>query len=302
MKIIEQHSTTLHAAPVYAITRGPIDNMFFSASADHFCVLWTKQPLQQQPLAVKLEKPAYAVLFIAPFQLLVVGNSEGAFHIIDYKSKIESRLIQHHQKGIFDFAFDAADNQLLVAGGDGVLSVWSMPEVELIRSIPLCENKIRQLSIDKDNNLVAVACGDGFVRVLDLVFFNEIATISAHEEGATSVAWHPTKPVLVTGGKDAHLKCWNINDQFANVLSIPAHQFAIYSIVFDETGQYCATGSRDKTIKIWNSTSFEPLLKIGPGVEGHSHSVNKLLWIGQQLVSCGDDRKICCFDISDENG
>lgn len=297
MKAQLQHSVLNHSAAVYGLSQGPTSDTFFSASADHFAVLWKLDGLKQEPFAVKLEKPAYAVLFIPQHQLLVVGNSEGEFHVIDFQRKEEIKLIAHHQKGIFDFAYDVADNQLLVAGGDGILSVWSLPSFQLVRSIPLCDYKLRQLSIDAAQNFVAVACGDGVVRVLDLVFFNETATINAHDEGATAVAWHPIKPVLVTGGKDAHLKCWNVNDHFSNVLSIPAHQFAIYSIVFDETGNYCATASRDKSIKIWDSTSFEPLLKIGPGAEGHSHSVNKLLWIGEELVSCGDDRKICCFGI-----
>lgn len=300
MKATTFHTISTHAGAVYGLSNGPTEDSFFSVSADHFAVLWKLDGLLQEPFAVKLEKPAYSILYIRQHNLLVVGNAEGAFHVIDFTLKKEIRLIAHHSKGIFDFAFDAADNQLLVAGGDGVLSVWSVPGFLPVRNIPLCDAKLRQLSIDSANNFVAVACGDGFVRVLDLVFFNETATIDAHSGGATAVAWHPHKPVLVTGGKDAHLKCWNINDVFTNVLSIAAHQFAIYSIVFDHTGKFCATASRDKSIKLWDSLTLEPLYKIGPGEEAHTHSVNKLLWIKETLVSCGDDRKICVFGIASD--
>lgn len=242
-----------------------------------------------------MEHAVYSMSCIKEYGLLVAGLSNGDLHVIDLDKKVELKHIQHHHQGIYDFAFDRLDHQLVVAGGDGMLSVWSLPDFRLLRNIPLCEQKIRQLAISHDQSMLAIACGDGKVRITDLIFFNEIGTIDAHEDGATSVAWHPEKPVLVTGGKDAHLKCWNINDSFNNVLSIPAHQFAIYSIVFDNSGKYCFTASRDKTIKIWDAHDFSPLQRIGPGAEGHTHSVNKLIWKNEQLISCGDDRKINVF-------
>ncbi len=242
-------------------------------------------------------KPAYSAIFIDKYQLLIVGNSLGEMHMIDFENKKEIRHILHHTKGIYDFAFHVEDNVLLVAGGDGVLSVWSLPDLELIRNIPLCEEKIRQLAISPDYNKIAIACGDGKLRVLDHSYYNEIATIDAHKDGCTAVAWHPTKPVLVTGGKDAHLRCWNIADAYKEVLAIPAHFFAIYSIVFDDTGKMMATCSRDKTIKIWDAMTFDPLQRIEPGATGHTHSVNRLLINKQSLISCGDDRKIIAFEI-----
>lgn len=273
-----------------------MDDHFFSCSADHFVALWKSKPLSQQSLAIKHEHAVYACTYIPDYHYLIAGLSNGDFHVIDTEGKKELRHIQHHHQGIYDFAFDRSDHQLIVAGGDGQLSVWSLPDFKLIRSIPLCQEKIRQITISSDQSMLAIACGDGKVRVTDLIFFNEIGTMDAHENGATAVAWHPVKPVLVTGGKDAFLKIWNVNDQFKPVLGLPAHQFAIYSIVFDETGQFCFTGSRDKTIKIWDAMSFSPLQRIGPGTDGHTHSVNKLLWLNKHLVSCGDDRKINIYE------
>ncbi len=263
-------------------------------------VQWNVNDLTQLPFAVNLTKPAYSAIFIDKYQLLIAGNSLGEFHVIDFENKKEIRHIVHHTKGIYDFTFHEENNVLIAAGGDGILSVWSLPEFELIRNIPLCEEKIRQQAISPDKKSIAVACGDGKLRVLDHEFYNELATIDAHKDGCTAVAWHPTKPVLVSGGKDAHIKCWNTKDAYKEVLSIPAHQFAVYSIVFDDEGKLMATCSRDKTIKLWNASTFEPIQRIDATTNGHSHSVNRILLSKQTLLSCGDDKKIISFEIIDD--
>lgn len=289
------HSNQSHSSAVYGLCDHHAEGYFFSCSADRYAVLWYDDPLSQQALAIQMEYAVYAITYLKDHGLLIAGLSNGDFHVIDLLQKKEVRHIQHHRHGIYDFAYDRTDHQLIIAGGDGTLSIWSVPDFRLLRSIPLCEQKIRGLALSEDLSMLAIACGDGKVRVTDLIFFNEIGTIDGHEDGATSVAWHPKKPVLVSGGKDAHLKCWNINEQFRQVLSIPAHQFAIYSIVFDIHGKYCFTASRDKTIKVWGAQDFTPLQRIGPGSDGHNHSVNKLLCKGQKLISCGDDRKVNVF-------
>jgi len=271
-------------------------NTVFTASGDRFIAEWNLDTLQPEPFAAKLSQPAYAVLFIEEFELLIAGNSVGGFHVIDVGEKKELHLFNIHTNGIYDLAFDKLRNQLIVAGGDGVLSIWSIPDFQLLRKIPLSGRKLRQLAISETKDFVAVACGDGSIRLLDLVLFNEIKNISAHENGVSAVSWHPTKPVLVSGGKDALMKCWNIKDDYAEVLSLPAHNFAIYSVAFH--GSICATASRDKTIKIWDSASFEPLQKLDVKSGGHSHSVNKVLWMGQKLVSCGDDRQVIVWKIN----
>ena len=286
-----------HGAPVYGLAAGRSSHTFFSASGDKFVTEWNADNQSQEAFAVKLEHPAYAVLFVKNYELLLVANSLGGLHVINLENAIEERYILHHSNGIFDLQLDERNDTLYVAGGDGVLSIWQLPSFELLRSIKLCDGKLRQIAIQTERNLIALACGDGELRILENSFYNEIYTIIAHKEGVTSVAWHPSKPVLVSGGKDAYLRIWNLEKQNSQLLEIPAHNFAIYSIVFSPDGLLMATSSRDKTIKIWNAVTLEPILKIDSKIGGHSHSVNKLLWIdNSRLVSCSDDRSIVIFE------
>jgi WD40 repeat protein len=280
---------------VYSIAKGASNTSVFSGGGDQYIAQWDFMSGKQMPFAAKLSSACYAVIYIEKYHLLVAGTSTGDFHVIDFFNRIELKHLLHHSSGVYDLVFNETDNQLLVAGGDGVLSVWSLPDFKLIRSIPLCEGKLRQIALTGDNSMLAIACGDGHVRVLDPIFFNEMATIVAHAEGATSVAWHPSKPVLMSGGKDAMLRSWNVNENYREIASLAAHLSTIYTIRFHEDQPIFATASRDKTIKIWDAQTLAPLARVDTGAHGHTHSVNKVLWMGNALISCSDDRRIATF-------
>ncbi len=286
------HVFSDHSAAVYSIARGRSENTILSASGDRFIAEWDLAAQHPLPFAVNLGHPAYAVCYLPTYDLLLAGNSIGGIHVIQTSEKKELAYIVQHHHGIYDFLYDEQRNQVIVAGGDGNLSVWSIPSMELQIVIPITEGKIRQLAMSPDRNQFSAACGDGKVRIFEPVFFNEIFTLNGHEGSATSVAFHPTKPVLISGGRDAFLRFYRLQDG-AEILDIPAHRFAIYSISFNPEGTICATTSRDKTIKLWTADTFDPLDKLDVTSGGHSHSVNRLLWADNQtFVSCGDDRKI----------
>ena len=112
---------------------------------------------------------------------------------------------------------------------------------------------------------------------------------------------HPTKKVLITGGKDAMLKVWNTDVNYQHLLTIPAHNWALYSIIFSSDNQYMITASRDKTIKIWDANTLDLLERIDyKSHKAHTHSINCLYWPQGKdyFISGGDDKKIMAWKIS----
>jgi WD40 repeat protein len=103
---------------------------------------------------------------------------------------------------------------------------------------------------------------------------------------------------LLSGGRDAMLRVWDVERDFALHSEQPAHWFTVNHIVFSPDGQLFATASRDKTLKIWDATDFR-LLKVVDTVRhgGHINSVNRLLWLPGCLVSCSDDRTAMLWQV-----
>ncbi|MBK9760247.1 MAG: WD40 repeat domain-containing protein [Flavobacteriales bacterium] len=281
-----------HRGAVHAIAGTAHPNLFFSASGDGRVVRWDTRTPDAGELIADALKSIYTIHHDQERKLLFIGNSEGGLHVIDLVEREEVRLLQAHKRGIFRI-IPFGNERIICSGGDGTISVWKVPSMELERQIPLSEEKIRGMSISPDGSMLAVASLDGSIRVLETTDMNEIHRLTGHKTGAASVCWHPKKPVLISGGRDGQLRFWRTSSNFKAIQAIPAHRANIYGIAFNPDGSLCATASRDKTVKIWDAKTFDQLDRIDLKNGGHTHSVNDVLWCADGcLLTASDDRSI----------
>ncbi len=285
-----------HSGPIYTVTSF-YPGKVLTGSADKFVAAWDPEKRLPDAFSVKSEAAVYCTLYVEEKALLLVGQSTGGLHLIDLRSKTELKHLKWHEKGVFDVLYHKKRNAIYSLGGDGTFAVTHAETFELIRHIPLTDKKLRQVILSPDGHTLAIACGDGNIRFLDDDLYNEVYTIEAHKNSVYAMAFHPLKPILISGGADAMLRVWNGEKNYEKMLEIPAHNFSIYSIVFDPSGQFFATASKDKTIKIWNAQTLDMLQRIDIKSGGHRNSVNKLLWSENHgLFSVGDDGKLMIWE------
>lgn len=264
---------------------------FLSAGSDGTVVRWRAGSAEEGIAVAQLPRPVFSM--VRSGDVLVTGLDDGSLHVLDVAARSEQRHLTLHTNGAFAFAWDTGRARLLSAGGEGSLAVWHWPSMDLVRQIPLSDAKLRSAVMSRDGHWLAIGASDGRVHVLDTADHNELITLDAHAGGAYGLAFHPAKPVLLTGGRDGKLCAWKMEGQWQRVLEVPAHQGSIYSAVFSPDGSRLATASRDKTIKLWDAATMEPLLKLDRSSGGHTHSVNALAWLDDRsLVSAGDDKRV----------
>jgi WD40 repeat protein len=289
-----------HSAAVYVLVNGSREGTVFTGSADNFVAAWDLENLQADQFAVKLDATVYSVCFIEEFNWLVIGLITGAIHVIDLKSKQEVKHFTHHKAGVFDIQYSTVHKCFYTVSADGSFSIWDAATLQLQRTITLGSDKLRSIALNADHSLIAIAGGDTKIRLFDTQLYNELYTLEGHEKSVNTVRFHPNGKWLMSGGWDAHLRFWDVEDGFKLIRSIPAHNFAIYSIVFSPDEKLCATGSRDKTLKIWDASSFELIQRLNRKAGGHLNSVNKLYWSDYKnyLISTGDDRSLIVWEVS----
>ncbi len=142
------------------------------------------------------------------------------------------------------------------------------------------------------------------IRILEAGSLTLLKQLDTHTNSVFTLAFSPDGRYLLSGGRDAHLKIWEVSNDFAEKQSIVAHMFAINHIEYSPDGNYFATCSMDKSIKVWHSDEFRLLKVIDKARHaGHGTSVNKLYWstYRNQLVSCSDDRSISVWNIDFNN-
>lgn len=278
---------TGHRSGVYALAPGDRPGTFLSAGGDGQIVRWGLDRPDDGELIASVDEAVYSVHHAVNERLLFIGEQQGGLRVLDLESKREIRRMEVHRKGIFSMV-PLTDGRLACAGGDGSISIWRVNGVELLRQIPISDQKVRALEVSPQGRWLASGDSEGQLRLFDTTDLNEHHRSHAHEGGCHSVAWHPSKPVLVSGGKDGYLRLWHKDGHL--VLAVPAHSGTIYRIAFSPDGSVCATASRDKTVKLWDAASFDPLQRLDRSSGGHAHSVNAALWVDRTLITAGDDR------------
>jgi WD40 repeat protein len=288
------HSFLGHQGAIYALHQMAETSSFLSGGNDGWLVKWQ---IEQPELGVNLATIPGAILsiyYLPSENICVVGDLNGVIYWLDLNNpNITPKAIAHHKKGVFSILH--LDGHLFTAGGDGFFTKWSIRDQIPLESIRLSFKSIRCVEYDYQKDEFALGCSDGAIYWVDNSTFNLKESWSAcHLPSVFSLAFHPDKERMISGGRDALLKVWDRKDgQLLQV--IPAHRFTINHLILNTEGNLLFTASRDKSIRVWDSANFNLLASLnGLKGQGHQNSVNRLLWFQKQqtLLSASDDRQI----------
>ncbi len=297
IQIKQIHRFTGHSGAIYCLSEAEGESLILSGSSDQFVAGWNLKTLQPDKFAIKLQATIYRILYVPERNLLLIGNANGEIHCIDLESKQEIKNLKVFNSGVFDLKYQ--DNQFFAASAEGLIAFGNLDTLEIEKLVKVSDSKVRQLDVSPINNLLAAACGDGFVRIFDVQKRVLIQEFLAHNLSANAVKFKKNGKLL-TGGRDAYLKQWDTSNNFSLEKSIPAHNYAIYSIALQTNGNLIATASRDKTVKIWDE-NLNVLYRLDKaGFDGHLNSANTLLWHKPTgyLISASDDRSIIVWEVT----
>ncbi|MFK8102730.1 MAG: WD40 repeat domain-containing protein [Saprospiraceae bacterium] len=301
--IHKQAQLTGHKAAIYALAPGKMPSHFFSAAGDNWVVEWDLSSPEQGKLIAQVETGIFSLCHLPKYQKMVAGNRLGGIHWIDLQKPTATKNIAHHQAGVF--ALLPLGEQVLSAGGEGMLSLWSIEAQRCLESFHLTNQHLRGIAYSPQRKELAVAASDHAIYFLDATDLRLKHKIEkAHDNSVFCLRYTPDEKYLVSGGRDAQLKIWSVADTFTLSKSIPAHMYTVNALSFHPDGQWLASGSRDKTIKIWDTANWElrsvvDVVKNG----GHINSVNDLYWSTHEntLISASDDRSLMLWNIEAAN-
>ena len=281
------------------LERGLSDDQFFSTGGDGQVVRWRLDRPDLGELIAMVPASVYALALYPPTGLLWVGQNYEGIHVIDPALKQEVASLKLTSAAIFDIKF--YKNDAFVALSDGVLAVVDAEALVVKKHLKASDQSARCIAINPVERELAVGYSDNSVRIFDLIDYSLKRVISAHMNSVFTLAYSPDFRYLLTAGRDAHLKVWDVEKGYTLQNDIVAHMFAINHLTFSSNGRLLATASMDKSIKIWDAETYR-LLKVVDRARhaGHGTSINKLLWTDtHQLLSASDDRTISVWKLSE---
>lgn len=287
---------TGHKDCVYTLCGGRSDNSFFSAGGDGYVVEWTKADLGK-PIA-KVENSVYAMFNIAAENKLWIANNSKGLHLIDTQEMREILNVPLGKVSMFDI--QKYGNSLIVGDNIGFLHVLDLESNKFVKHLEVAQKSVRCMAINSKKNELAVGFSDWKIRIYDLSDFSIKKTIDGHENSVFSLQYFGEDSLLISGGRDAQLMVWDVENDYERVECIPAHLFAINHIIYVPEFELLVSCSMDKSIKLWGAKDLE-LKKVIDKSRNASHgtSINKLLWREKDrvLLSASDDRTISMWNL-----
>ncbi len=286
-----------HRDCIYALEFSLHENCFYSGASEGYVVEWNTETRGDGKLIVNIKKPIYSLLLDNNFKQLFCGTSTGNLHIIDLKENREIKNIEAHSLGLFDIKL--LDEHFITSGGDGIIKIWNLQDFTLLKSIKASDKSARVIAINDVTKEFAVGFSDWRISIFNSENFTLNKTLESHTNSVFSICYSPNGNYLLSGGRDAILKVWDIKNNYQLILEIPAHTLQIKCVAYNPTGNLFATVSMDKTIKIWDADNFE-LLKVIDHARNDSHinSINKLVWVNDtNFITCSDDKQIMVWEV-----
>jgi WD40 repeat protein len=288
-----KHHLEGHISAIYALCTDA--EACYSVGGDGWLVRWPKDNPDPGTLIAKAEAQFYSVARTDTG--FVAGDMNGGVHWLSTQPEVPHLHIAHHKKGCFGLL--SLGDYLYSCGGDGVLTRWQTKTRRSLESLQLSTKNLRALAYDAHTQTLAVGASDGNIYLLDeRTLAVKQTLLAAHRFSAFSLAFSPDGQWLLSGGRDAMMRAWEVGDDYSLAWSQPAHLYTVNSIVFSPDGQLVATASRDRTVRLWDATTLalQSTLQAARNL-GHRHSVNSLVWLDNQtLVSAGDDRQVVFWD------
>jgi len=288
---------TGHRDSIYALEAVPQSAAFFSGSGDGMIVQWKLGSDEGEAIA-QLGASVYALRYDPGSGLLLAGHNFEGLHVLDWQAKKEVRSLKLTSAAIFDLA--VVNNHVLMAGGDGVVSVVDLKAMRVVRELRHSAQSARCIAVRPGAGELAIGYSDNYIRVFSLDDYALVREFPAHANSVFSLRYTDDGHVLLSGSRDARLKAWSAEEDYVLRQEVAAHLFAINDIRLSPDGKHFVTCSMDKSVKVWRTEDLTLLKVIDKARHaGHGTSVNKLLWsaVTQQVVSASDDRTISVWDV-----
>ncbi len=296
--VFKRNTLVGHKDSVFTLEKSSEKDKVFSSGADGFLVEWDLNNPNDGRVLAKVPSSVYCMHRDSVENTLIIGQNLDGIHLIDLSTRKEIGSLQLGKTSFFSIG---TNHEVIVVGDkSGMVYVVDKKRLTVKKKLQVTNKSIRSITVRSDGQEMLIGSSDHQIRVYDMETFMLKKAITGHENSVFSVRYFQDSNLILSGGRDAHLKVWDAKS-YTLVEDIAAHLYTINNVCLSTDEKYFASCSMDKTIKVWDAETLKLLKVIDKDRhEGHTNSVNKLMWLPNQnsLISCSDDRTVAVWDIN----
>jgi WD40 repeat protein len=218
-------------------------NQPLSASADKSVRVWNMTN-GQAARTITLPGAATSLALSRDAARLAVGvadNSVAVHQVSD--GKLLFTLLAH-QAAVHSLAFSPDNTRLVSGGADNRAIVWDVADGRLLEIVPVEKLSAATYGASADQIVTAEQSAVQFHSL------HYAGALRGMAKPLSSVAFHPTSPLIVVGCEDGTVRGFN-STNFQQAYSAN-HGAAVYDVAIRADGQMLASAGEDKLVKLWN--------------------------------------------------
>lgn len=129
------------------------------------------------------------------------------------------------------------------------LQIYRMDGSSAIQPLPTTIKTVSTMKWQPDNRHICIATIDGNLYVWDTNNEDLVARVEGHFSSINTVAWHPSRALVASGGRDHKVAIWDVPSQ--KQLHRYFHPSQITALEWSSEGTKLIVASLDGTISIW---------------------------------------------------
>lgn len=239
-----------------------------------------------------------------------------------------------HSDCVYTLEQGPEPNQFFSSGGDGVVALWDLNDMDNGRMIVKVPSSVYALFYYAERNVLVIgqnfdgihlvdlakkeelgsislgtsaifdikvvkdrvfaALANGEVHVLDITTLETIHVIQASEKSARTIAISESHGHLTVGFSDNYIRIYSLVD-FSLIKEFEAHKISVFTVQYSPDQRYLISGSRDAHLKIWDTQKGYELHE---SIVAHMFAINHLVFSpdGKHFVTCSMDKSIKVWD------
>ncbi|KAJ1985615.1 hypothetical protein H4R33_003895 [Dimargaris cristalligena] len=235
------------------------------------------------------EGPVRGVAFHPTQNLFVTGGDDFKIKVWNHKTRRCLFTLNGHMDYIRTVAFHHELPWILSASDDQTIRIWNWQSRQCIAILPGHTHYVMSAQFHPRDDLIVSACLDETIRVWDYsglrkknsagappgldemmhpshrgpggqadIFGNTDVyvkfVLEGHTRGVNWASFHPTLPLIVSGGDDRQVKLWRMNDAKAwEVDTCRGHFNNVSCVLFHPRQDMIISDSEDRTIRVWDN-------------------------------------------------